>query len=225
MANQRPNPAIAVVLSLAGWCSSGLVLPAFAQLPPNPQWRPVTPQPLPSNDLPFAVQTGILLRSGDALGTTFMANDTLYFDPRETRPVSLEVSTDIYDASGNVVVPAGALVTGLFQPVGDGTQFVADSMVIGDRAFPLIAQSQTIDAQRDPRQTSAGAIAQDAAIGAGIGLVLSAITGDRAIATEEVLGAAALGAVVGNVTAPNAIAIAPGTDINLTVTQDFQADY
>lgn len=225
MANQLAIPAIAVALSLAGWCTDGLTPTALAQLPPNPQWRPVTPQPLPSNDLPFAVQASILLRSGDALGTTYSADNTLYFDPRETRAGSLQVRTDIYDASGNVVVPAGSLVTGLFQPVGDGTQFVADSMVIGDRAFPLVAQSQTIPAQRDPRQTSAGAIAQDAAIGAGIGLVLSAIAGDRAIATEEVLGAAALGAVVGNVTAPKAIAIDPGTDINLTVTQDFQAVY
>lgn len=221
MASQLSKSAIAVAISIAS--VGGWIAPAVAQLPSEPDWRPVNPQPLPSNELPFSLQTSILLRAGDALGTTFIDDDTLYFDPRDTRPASLTIVNDIFDASGNVAIPAGSLITGQFQPVEDGTQFVADSLLVGNQAFPLAAQSQTIASQRDPRQVSAGAIAQDAAIGAGIGLVLSAVTGDRAIATEEVLGAAALGAVVGNVTAPRAIAISPETDINLTVTSDFQA--
>ena len=221
MASQLSTSAIAAavtIASLGGW-----VAPAIAQLPPEPEWRPVDPQPLPSNELPFSLQTAIVLRAGDALGATFVDDDTLYFDPREIRAASLYIRNDVFDASGNVAIPAGTMVTGQFRPVEDGTQFIADSLVIDNQAFPLAAQSQTIASQRDPRQVSAGAIAQDAAIGAGIGLVLSAITGDRAIATEEILGAAAVGAVVGNVTAPEAIAISPDTDINLTVTSDFQA--
>lgn len=220
MASQHSKSAIATIVAIASL--SGWVAPAMAQLPPQPDWRPVEPQPLPSDELPFSLQTA-LLRAGDTLGATFVDNDTLYFDPRETRASSLYIRSDVFDASGNVVIPSGTLITGQFQPVEDGTQFIADSLVLGDRAFPLFAQSQTIESQRDPRQVSAGAIAQDAAIGAGVGLVLSAVTGDRAIATEEILGAAALGAVVGNVTAPEAIAIPPDTDINLTVTSDFQA--
>ncbi|MGK7911950.1 MAG: hypothetical protein AB4050_10800 [Synechococcus sp.] len=220
LANQLSKSAIAAVVAVVS--ISGRAVPVVAQLPPEPDWRPVNPQPLPSNELPFALQAA-LLRAGDTLGATFVDDDTLYFDPRETRAASLYIRSDVFDASGNVAIPSGTLITGQFQPVEDGTQFIADSLVLGDRAFPLLAQSQTIESQRDPRQVSAGAIAQDAAIGAGIGLVLSAVTGDRAIATEEVLGAAALGAVVGNVTAPEAIAIPPDTDINLTVTADFQA--
>ena len=220
MANQHSRAAIAAVVAFAS--VSGWIAPVLAQLPPQPDWRPVDPQPLPSNELPFSLQAA-LLRAGDTLGVTFVDNDTLYFDPRETRAASLYIRNDVFDASGNVAIPAGTLITGQFQPVQDGTQFIADSLVLGNQAFPLFAQSQTIESQRDPRQVSPGAIAQDAAIGAGVGLVLSAVTGDRAIATEEVLGAAALGAVVGNVTAPEAIAIPPDTDINLTVTSDFQA--
>ncbi|MGK7906140.1 MAG: hypothetical protein AB4040_02785 [Synechococcus sp.] len=224
MAGRALNLTISTLL-LVGWGTSCFASFAMAQLPLDPEWRPVTPKPLPSDELPFTLQTQILLRAGDALGTRFSEADTLYFDPRETRAGSLQLRNDLRDAVGNVVVPAGALVIGQFRPVGDGTHFVADSLLVGNQSFPLAAQSQTIAAQRDPRQTSAGAIAQDAAIGAGIGLVLSAITGDRAIATEEVLGAAALGAVVGNVTAPHAIAISPDTEINLTLTEDFQAQY
>ena len=106
MASQLSTSAIAAVVafaSLGGW-----VAPAIAQLPPEPEWRPVDPQPLPSNELPFSLQT-TLLRAGDTLGATFVDDDTLYFDPRETRAASLYIRNDVFDASGNVAIPAGTL--------------------------------------------------------------------------------------------------------------------
>ncbi|WP_017326168.1 hypothetical protein [Synechococcus sp. PCC 7336] len=194
----------------------------IAQFPNNGEWRPVNPEPLPPEEVPFSLQATIALQAGDTVGAAYRDRRNLYLDPNETRSVALQISTDIRDAFGNIAIPAGAIVTGQFRPVSGGSQFFADSIAIDNRAFPFSAQSSIIQPQRDPRQTSAGAIAQDAAIGAGIGLILSAITGDRAIATEEVLGAAAVGAVLGNVTAPRAIVVQSDTPLNLTVTRDFQ---
>jgi hypothetical protein len=46
--------------------------------------------------------------------------------------------------------------------------------------------------------------------------------GDRVISTEKVLGGAAAGAVIGNVTAPEVAVIDANANLTLTVTQDFQ---
>ena len=194
----------------------------LAQSIDEDEWRPVNPEPLPPEEIPFSLRSSIALQAGDTIGAAYRARRTLYLDPNETRSIALQVSTDIRDAFGNVAIPAGAVVSGQFRPVSGGSQFFADSIAINDRVFPFAARSRVIQSQRDPRQSSAGAIAQDAAVGAGIGLILSAVTGDRAIAAEEVLGAAAIGAVLGSVTAPNAVVVRPDTPLNLTVTRDLQ---
>jgi 3-hydroxyacyl-CoA dehydrogenase len=47
------------------------------------------------------------------------------------------------------------------------------------------------------------------------------VTGDNAIATEEVLGAGVAGAVIGNVTAPQVVVLDPNQVIELRLTQDL----
>ncbi|MEO1134847.1 MAG: hypothetical protein AAFX40_19370, partial [Cyanobacteria bacterium J06639_1] len=195
---------------------------AVAQANSTGGWRQVNPQPIPRNPQQFQLETSMSVREGDAIPVTFRSDDTLYLAPNETRSFAFRLESDITDDFGNVVIPNGAIVNGQFQPAGGGSRFVADSVDFNGRSFPLSAQSQVINARKDPRQVSGGAIAQDAAIGAGIGILLGGITGDKAIATEEVLGAAAISAVVGNVTAPSKVVVRPNAELSLEVTQDFR---
>lgn len=209
-------------LSFAAAASPYEWYPATEVAQANGGWRPVNPQPIQRNPQQFQLETSMAVLEGETIPTKFRSNETLYLDPGATRAFAMQLETDVRDSFGNVVIPSGAIVSGQFQPVSGGSQFVANAVEFSGQTFPLSAQSARIAARKDPRQVSGGAIAQDAAIGAGIGVLLGGITGDKAIATEEVLGAAAISAVVGNVTAPNKVVVKPNTPLTLEVTQDFR---
>ena len=98
---------------------------------------------------------------------------------------------------------------------------MAESIIVNNQLFPLAAQSDIIHDVKDPRYTTTGKIIQDAAIGAAAGAILGLVTGDNAIATEEVLGAGVAGAVIGNVTAPQVVVLDPNQVIELRLTQDL----
>jgi len=227
------NPACRLLAPLLG---GFLLLPAatpvLAQMgplpppPPGEGWRPVNPRPLPPEPLqpsqPFQLQTTLLLRSGDLIQAVHRSPERLLIAPGETRAVSLSLETPLRDIYGNMVVPAGAILEGQFQPVSGGTQFVSRALIFNGQSYPLYAQSQVIPLRKDPRHTSAEAIVQDALIGAAAGAILGGLFGDRVISTEKVLGGAAAGAVIGNVTAPEVAVIDPNANLTLTVTQDFQ---
>lgn len=66
---------------------------------------------------------------------------------------------------------------------------------------------------KDPRDTSAGAIAEDAGIGAAGGTILGEVFGDAGVA--EIVGGAAAGVATGNLTADRVVVIEPNSAIAL----------
>jgi uncharacterized protein YcfJ len=70
-----------------------------------------------------------------------------------------------------------------------------------------------IEDQKDPRDTSAGSIAEDAGIGAAGGAILGEVFGDADI--EEIIGGAVAGGVAGNVTADRVVVVEPDETIVL----------
>lgn len=110
---------------------------------------------------------------------------------------------------------------GRFEPAVGGTRFVAETVVIDNQVYTLSAQSDVIADVKDPRHTSTGQVVQDAAIGAAAGAILGLVTGDRAIATEELLAAGVAGSAIGNVTAPRVAIIDPNQPLNLRLVQDL----
>ncbi|GAB4218425.1 MAG: hypothetical protein OHK0012_27410 [Synechococcales cyanobacterium] len=198
---------------------------SVSSIPPLPidsGWRSITPQPLPYNSPQFSLQSGLQLRAGEVIGATFPGSQPLYLGTNETRALQMVLSEPLRDRLGNTIVPAGAIIEGQFQPTQGGSQFVSRSVIINNQSYPLYAQSSVIRSQKDPRQTSGEAIVGHSLMGAGVGVLLGGFTGDRVIATEEVLGTAVLGAVVGNVTASEMVVVNPNSPLNLTVTQDLQ---
>jgi len=215
--------ALAVTLALStGSPVLAQSLSAIPPLPIDPGWRAITPQPLPYTSPQFSLQSGLQLRAGEVLGASYSSSEPLYLGVNETRAVSFVLTDPLRDRNNMIVVPAGSVVEGQFQPAPGGSQFVSRSVVVNGRSFPLYAQSSVIRSQKDPRQTTGEAILGHSLIGAGVGVLLGGLTGDRVIATEEVLGAAALGAVIGNVSAAEMVVVQPNQPLNLTVTQDLQ---
>lgn len=147
--------------------------------------------------------------------TSRFSEEAQYFAPDGVHSFTVVVSQNIFDLNGRLMLPAGSLVYGQFQPVAGGLEFVANSMEVSGRTFPLQASSGLINDEKDPREFSTESIAGDTAIGATAGAILGILTGG--MSTAGVIGGAAAGVTIGNVTAPQVVVIRPGQSFNLTL--------
>ena len=138
--------------------------------------------------------------------------DTLYLNNNKTYSYNL-VATQ-RGTIGNVTVPVGATIVGKYVPSEGGLRYVAEAVTYDQYSYKINATSQTLTDVKDPRDTSTGAVAEDAGIGAAGGLVLGEVLGGGANVGEAVGGAAA-GAAVGNVTADRVVVIKPDESILL----------
>lgn len=162
-------------------------------------------------------------------GTVIAVNyekDKVVVTKDETAPLTLMVSRDITSNSGTILIREGSQIVGELRPVGGGSQFIAKELVLQNgRRFPLNARSKIVTRTETIEEgASVGSVLQGAAIGAAAATAISAITGDRAIATEEVLGGAGLGAIGGLLLGRkkvDVIVINPNTDLALTLRSDL----
>ena len=129
--------------------------------------------------------------------------DKIVVTPDETAPLTLTVARDIRTAQGRVLIPAGSQIVGELRPVRRanqrGTQFVATELIVSRRQrYQIDGNSGVITrTERVQKGAGTGSLAEGAALGAAAAAALAGITGDKAIATEEVLGGAGIGALAG----------------------------
>ena len=145
--------------------------------------------------------------------------------PDETAPVKLKVAQDITTSGGTVLIPEGSVIEGELRSAGEGTQFVAENLVIAgqngktpiDATSEVVTRRETINKRSDPK------ILQGAAIGGAAAAVLSEIFGR--IDILEVLGGAGLGALASVLIRDRkeveVIVVNPQEDLNLTLQSDF----
>ncbi|MEM9805639.1 MAG: hypothetical protein AAF959_10195 [Cyanobacteria bacterium P01_D01_bin.56] len=145
------------------------------------------------------------------LDTIIRSDETLYLDKDAVYEYNLRLQSRT--AVGDRFLPEGSIIRGQFEPVDGGLRYVANSAEVGDRIFDLNATSETLTDRKDPRQTDTDDIIEDAAIGAAGGLIIGEVLGDADLL--EILGGAAAGVVVGNVTAPTVVVIEPDQSILL----------
>lgn len=112
-----------------------------------------------------------------------------------------------------IVIPAGATIVGKYVPVEGGLRYVAEAVTYDNYSYSINAASGVIKSGKDPRDTSAGAIAKDAGIGAAGGTILGEVFGDAGAA--EIIGGAAAGAATGNLTADSVVVVEPNRAIAL----------
>ena len=137
--------------------------------------------------------------------------ETLYLNNDKTYSYNLVATQS--GTIGNITVPVGATIVGKYVPADGGLRYVAEAVTYDRYSYKINAQSQTLADVKDPRDTSTGAVAEDAGIGAAGGLVLGEVFGDAGVG--EVVGGAAAGAAVGNLTAERVVVVKPDESILL----------
>jgi hypothetical protein len=182
-------------------------------------------EPTSSPSTPVAVT----IPEGTVIPVRYEKAEKILVTKEETAPLTLTVAQNVVTDRGTVVIPAGSQVVGEVRPVKDknGSQFVAQKLVLTNKQeYQINATSEVITkTETIKRGTSTKAIVKNAALGAGAAAAVSAVTGDQAIATEEVLGGAAIGGLIGlffGKKSVDLIAIDPDTDLQMTIGQNFQ---
>ncbi|MEA5570479.1 S-layer homology domain-containing protein [Calothrix sp. UHCC 0171] len=171
----------------------------------------------------------IVIPQGTAIPVKYDKAEKIVVTKDETAPLTLTVSQNVVTERGQVIIPAGSQVVGQLKPVkGEkGSQFVADKLILTNgQEYAINAQSEPITKietiQKGSRLSSA---LKSAVYGAGAAAAVSVVTGDRAIATEEVLGGAAIGGLIGaffGKKSVDLIVIDPDTDLQMTIGQNLQ---
>jgi hypothetical protein len=173
----------------------------------------------------------VVLPSGTSIPVQY-DKEKIIVMPDETAPLTLTVARNITANNGTLLVPAGSKISGELKPVSGGTQFVAKELTLyrprlreQTRAFPIDGSSKVVRRIEEVKKgASTGSILQGAAIGGAAAAALSALIGDRAIATEEVLGGAGLGALGGlflNRKKVDAVVIYPQQDLTVRLNSQF----
>ncbi|MBN3994355.1 MAG: S-layer homology domain-containing protein [Nostoc sp. NMS2] len=168
----------------------------------------------------------VTIPQGTAIPVKYDKAEKILVTKDETAPLTLTVSQNVVTQDGSVVIPAGSQVIGQLKPATGGSQFVAEKLVLNNgQEYQLNATSEVITKTETVKKgTSIGSIIKDTVLGAGAATAVSAVTGDRAIATEEVLGGAGIGALVGLFFGKNSVdlvAIDPNTDLQMTINQNL----
>ncbi|NJN74499.1 MAG: S-layer homology domain-containing protein [Limnothrix sp. RL_2_0] len=172
--------------------------------------------------------TSFRIPAGTAIPVNYTAEKIL-LTKDETVPVALMVSSDIVSSQGVVLIPKGSEVMGEFRPSGDGTQFIAQRLKLTDgRMIAINATSNVVtETESVGKGTNVGSLLKNAALGAGAAAAISAVTGDKAIATEELLigaGAGILATLIPQFLGLNKVdllVVKPDTNLDLTFNSDL----
>ncbi|UFP94304.1 hypothetical protein [Gloeobacter morelensis] len=210
-------------------------------IPPPPQVSPRTPAApaaaTPGTASPTASPAAVpkfeVITSQYDLpqGTQFNASAVreLVYNPSDTLAMTLQVSDDVRDGSGDVVIPKGSTVWGSFRPVAakepedpatasreprdnsswpEGSRFVAERVAIGDRIYNFKAQTEALPTQTDPRRNVGAEAGSGALIGAAGGAIVSLFTGGLGLI--PILAGGGLGAGVGAAVASTPVVFIKG---------------
>ena len=144
----------------------------------------------------------------------------------ETIPLTLTVAANIKNPNGTILIPYNSEIFGQIKPSGDGSQFVAQTLILTDGTQVSLDETSGVVATTETIEQGASAdhILKGAVIGASAASVIAAITGDTAIVTEEVLGSAGLGILarwIWRGSSAELISINPNTDLDLTLGSDL----
>jgi hypothetical protein len=183
------------------------------------------------NRFPQRERLNLVVPSGTSIPVRY-DKDKIVVMPDEKMPVTLTVASDILNSEGRVVIPQGSKISGNLEPASGGSQFVAREVTIyrrlADKQSAPLSINGTSNVVRRIEEVKKGASATSILTGAAVGgaaaAAIAAITGDHAIATEEVLGGAGLGALGGlflNRKKVDAVVIYPDRDLTINLTSEF----
>lgn len=185
--NDRPSADTATAATAAP-------APAPAPKPtPKPKPKPAAPAPAPAAPAPAPASSSL------AAGTSFSATTDAEIRSNKNKvgdQVTATVASDVKDAAGRVVIPAGAQVTLQVTAIkesenkGDTTGTLTlkpTSIAINGVSKPLPASISGVTTKLEGRKTNAGDIAK-VGVGTGVGAVVG-----------RVIGGSSKGAIIGGI--------------------------
>jgi len=192
--------------------------------------KPATPSPhlaqvFSTSPAQQAPARDIAILAGAQIPVRYDRAETIVIKPDETVPVTLTVASDVRSAAGTLLVPAGSQVQGELQPLErqQGTQFVAQRLVLPERELAMAATSAPITETKTITRATDPAILQGTSVGAAAAAALAELLGN--IDFLEVLAGAGLGAVgeilLSGDREVEAAVIQPETDLTLTLQRDL----
>jgi len=171
------------------------------------------------------VQNQVRIPAGNTIAVQY-SKDKILLGPDEKVPLTLTVAQNIANSQGVILIPAGTQVVGELRTVSGGAQFFASQLVFANgKQVAINGTSKVVTTtEKVDKGISVGKVVQNAALGAAAAAAIAAVTGDRAIATEEVLGGAGIGALLGVFLGRDSVTLAsvnPNTDLAVTLNSDL----
>ena len=174
---------------------------------------------------PPPVQNQVRIPAGNTIAVQY-SKDKILLGPDEKVPLTLVVAQSIATSQGAILIPAGTQVVGELRTVSGGAQFFASELVYatGQRRAINATSRVVTTTEQIQKGLSVGNIVQNAALGAAAAAAIAAVTGDRALATEEILGGAGIATLIGLFIGRESVTLAsvnPNTDLTLTLNSDL----
>ncbi len=214
--------AIALLLSLTTFVPLLNVSSASAQLFRSPSNSILRTN---NNSRASFYAQSLIIPAGTNIPVLYEQAEKILVTRSETLPLTVRVAANIRNRNGDILIPFGSEIVGQIQPAENGSQFVAEYISLPNQQISLNASSQVITRTEVVEEgADAITILQGTLVGTAAATLIAAVTGDTAIATEEVLAGAALGTLGGWLFGggeAELIAINPNTDLTLTLQSDL----
>lgn len=188
---------------------------------------PVSAKPVSYQRTSIIGQRQIAIPRGTQIEVSHEKAKKIIVSKDETAPVTLQVAYNITDNNGAVLIPAGSEIKGQIEPAGNGSQFVAQELIMNNQRYYIDATSRVIT---KTEKISKGATTEDilkgTLAGAGAATLIAGVTGDRRIQAIDILGGAAVGTLAGwglpqagilGGSRKEVISINPNEDLTLTL--------
>jgi hypothetical protein len=217
--NSTPNPTQNQASTPTPGPTSPAAPPVVAP-PPNlnipaaqkPQPAPPQNLPAPQPQVPSVAAEPGSLPIGSTLPIAVSAETA--FNPLQTMPGTLQVTENVVDQNGRVVVPRGSKIDGNFVPVFrtaesrdrssykvsqqavlEGNRFEAKTLIIGERSYSLLGKTPYVPTTTDPKLAAEDPSLRGATYGFAGGVALAIVTGGLAL--PAVLAGTGTGAAFG----------------------------
>ncbi|MFP5272626.1 S-layer homology domain-containing protein [Coleofasciculus sp.] len=171
---------------------------------------------------PTPVVQNFTIPAGTTIPVKYIREKILIAQEDEQLPLTLTVDANITTSDNKVLIPAGSEVVGTLRSTNGGAQFIAEKLVMNGKQMNIDASSEVITTTETISQGSnTGTLLKNAALGTAAAAAISAVTGDRAIATEELLIGAGSGVALSLIqrflgrNSVDLIVIQPDTDLDL----------
>jgi S-layer homology domain len=173
---------------------------------------------------PPSPQTRLRIPVGTTLPTRFERSIRIYISPEEAGsvPVTLLIDRDIISPNNTMLIPRNSQVIGELRQVRGGAQFRAAMLVLPNGTQLVLDASSAVVNRTETiyQSTNVNTLLAQAALSPGAAAGITAITGDRTILPQHVLGQAPFNNMIRQFQGRDRVilyAINPNTDLDVTL--------